>query len=523
MSLLDSLIAEPDLVELDSVELAVPPGTAWTLLRHADLGRSPLTRALFRLRTIPSRLTGRQLEATELRIDNLGKDGRPGFRILSEDPGREVVVGAIGKVWHLDIPFADVQTPEAFRYFEAPGFAKVAWAIRVTPRGDGSHVEFELRVRTTDAEAKRAFRRYFAVIGPASHFIRRHLLASLARELGTPESQENQRSLPGDDLLPDAAAQVTHGITIHATPAEIWPWLVQMGCRRAGWYSVDALDNGGARSAREVHPELQSIVVGDVLPATPDSDDGFEVLALEKNRVLALGGLFDAKLGKQRRFANERPASFWHVTWVFVLEPLDERTTRLHVRGKVAFSRDEWFHALWIRPVHHFMQKAQLVNLAARAEGALRETDLRDVSEGIAGAGGIVFDLLTPFLGEVRSHWGVDKETARGPFPGDDLVATPKWSWTHGVEIEATPRRCGPWIAQIGADKGGFYSYRGSRTSPAAGSGTWRRRTRVGGARGRLDRAAPAYARAARRGHRTGRWFVAHAAAEGGRPDGKPG
>jgi hypothetical protein len=460
MSLLDGLIPEPDLVELDSVDISAPPERAWPLLRHADLGRSTLVRALFRLRTVPARLTGHEPERLNLTIDDILKDEKPGFRVLGECPNQELAVGAIGKVWHLDIPFEDVRTAEAFESFDRPGFAKVAWALRISPLGDhGSRIEFELRVLATDAESRRSFRRYFTVIGPASHFIRRHLLALLARDLGTPEAEENERSLPGDDLLPDAQAQVTHGITIHATPQAIWPWLVQMGCHRAGWYSVDSLDNGGEPSAREIHPELQQTAVGDVLPATPDSKDGFEVLRIDPNRALVLGGLYDAERGNQIRFADARPKSHWHVTWAFVLEPLNAHTTRLHARGRVAFSRDERLHALWIRPVHHFMQGAQLLNLARRAEGTLSMDGLRDVREGVIGASGILLDLVTPFLAGVRSHWGVDKVTATRELPGDDLIPNPRWSWTHGIEIAAPPEEVWPWIAQIGADKGGFYSY----------------------------------------------------------------
>jgi hypothetical protein len=78
---------------------------------------------------------------------------------------------------------------------------------------------------------------------------------------------------------------------------------------------------------------------------------------------------------------------------------------------------------------------------------------------GIAGALGIALDLVTPFLRGVRSHWGMDVATAARALPGDDLVPEPQWSWTHGVEIDAPPAEVWPWIAQIGADKGGFYSY----------------------------------------------------------------
>lgn len=458
MSLLDQLIPEPDLLELDHVDVAVPPARAWEVVRHGDLGRSSLTRALFTVRTLPSRLAGRPAEPTRLRLDDIVATDEPGFRLLGEEPGRELAVGAIGAVWKPDIPFRDVRDPVAFRAFAEPGVAKVAWALRVSPRGErDARVEFELRVATTDADAARAFRRYFRVIGPASHFIRRHLLATLARELGTPEKVENERPLPADELLPDADAQVTHGITVRATPEAIWPWLVQMGCRRAGWYSFDALDNAGVPSAREIHPELQAIAVGDRLPATPDGEDGFEVLRVEPPRVLVLGGLYDPRT-HQLPFAALRPETFWQVTWAFVLEPLDTESTRLTVRARAAFAGKR-LHAAWIRPVHHFMQQAQLRNLAARVEGRMRRDSARDVVAGLAGAAGMLADLATPFLRGVRSHWGLDEATAAQALPGDALVPEPRWQWTHGIEIDAAPDEVWPWVAQIGVGRGGFYSY----------------------------------------------------------------
>jgi len=74
-----------------------------------------------------------------------------------------------------------------------------------------------------------------------------------------------------------------------------------MGCRRAGFYSLDTLDNGGVRSAREIHPELQRLDVEDVIPATPRGLDGFEVLRVEPSRVLVLGGLQDVRAGQMDR------------------------------------------------------------------------------------------------------------------------------------------------------------------------------------------------------------------------------
>lgn len=461
MKALDRLVPTPGLLEVDHVDVAAPPERVWEIVRHLDLASLPIARALFAIRTLADRLRRRQSEPISLRIDDLrSSPAQPGFAIFVDDPPHEVVIAAIGKVWHVEIPFVHTSTCETFAAFAEPDFAKVAWAVRVLPHGErDARVEVEVRVDATDEAAWRKFRRYFRLIGPGSRMIRHSFLARLARELGSPAQQEQERPLPGDGLIADAGDQITQGITIHAAPAAIWPWLVQMGCRRAGFYSIDMLDNGNRRSSREIHPELQHLAIGEVIPATPDGGDGFEVLAIEPQRCLILGGLWDADAARQLRFSAPRPARFWQVSWAFVLEPLDDKSTRLHVRARAAFPKTEWLHAAWIRPVHHLMESAQLAHLAARAEGRLARDDWRDVESGLGGAAVIIAAMLTPFLRRARNHWGLDESTAARTLPGDELVPNPGWSWTHGIEIDAPASAVWPWVAQIGADRGGFYSY----------------------------------------------------------------
>jgi len=63
-------------------------------------------------------------------------------------------------------------------------------------------------------------------------------------------------------------------IEIDAPPEAVWPWLVQLGYGRAGWYSYDCLDNlGHGPSAEEIRPELQDLHVGDVIPMGPVQND----------------------------------------------------------------------------------------------------------------------------------------------------------------------------------------------------------------------------------------------------------
>ncbi len=442
MTGLERVIPAPALLELDEVDLAIPPSHAWEMLRHGELGAFPLVHALFSApRGFPRRID-----------DFTSSSSHPGFQILScgeeasGDGRREVVIGAIGKMWHLDIPFVHVRDAEAFRACAEPGLVKVAWALRVSPIGErDTHVELELRADATDAEAWSKFRRYFSLVAHGSRFIRQSLLASLARQYGTPDGQEEHRTWPGDELLPDAGAQITRGITIAAPPDVIWPWLVRRV--RGG-----TLDPG--RKGRSSEPHLR---VSDVVKAT-GGEDGFEVRLVVPERALVLGALYDADAKKHRAFGSERSVHFWQTTWSFVLEPIDKTTTRLHVRARAAFPAIDRIHVEWIKPVHTLSQKAQLEHFAAQVEQRL-PSDVRDIAEGLGGAAVMVAAFATPFMRAARSHWGVDADVAARTFPGDELIDKPRWSWTHGIEIDASPDEVWPWIAQLGADRGGFYSY----------------------------------------------------------------
>jgi hypothetical protein len=82
-----------------------------------------------------------------------------------------------------------------------------------------------------------------------------------------------------------------------------------------------------------------------------------------------------------------------------------------------------------------------------------------DVMSGLLGAGVIAAALVTPFFRTKRLVWGAGTATADRTFPGDDLVANPRWAWTRAIDIDAPAEAVWPWVAQIGADRAGFYSY----------------------------------------------------------------
>jgi hypothetical protein len=361
MRAIQSYLPHPRHVELHRITVSAPPDAAWYAARHFDGADIPWVRVLFDLRTLPSKLLGQNPPSggeARLGVDSITSQGA-GFRLLEEVPGTEVVVGAIGRFWELDIPFASVE-PGRFAAFAARGWGKVAWSIRVEPFDRGSQITLELRTSATDDDSWTSLNRYFSVIGPFSHLIRSSVMAHLESVLGPlPRPSDADRRLPGDQFVPAARYSLTHGIDIEAPRALVWPWLMQLGCDRGGWYSIDALDNGGLPSVEQLNPEWPNRRVGERIAATPKSSDGFQVRAVEPEALFVLGS------------ETDRLGTHLESSWSFVLEPLGDDathlTTRVRARGAPRWS--EWLQgAVLFPPVHALMQHAQLHNLGRLAE-----------------------------------------------------------------------------------------------------------------------------------------------------------
>jgi hypothetical protein len=136
-------------------------------------------------------------------------------------------------------------------------------------------------------------------------------------------ASEVASTMPGDELFPRAQFQATRAITIAAPPSAVWPWLVQVGYGRAGFYSYDLLDSLGRPSAEGIVPELQAVRVGDWVPmsATINETTAFKVETVDPCS----------------RLLWSKPDS----TWSWRLDPAGERT-RLVTRLRVVYD--------WHRP-----------------------------------------------------------------------------------------------------------------------------------------------------------------------------
>jgi hypothetical protein len=171
---------------------------------------------------------------------------------------------------------------------------------------------------------------------------------------------ERDDVLAGDGLITAPVGVLTHAVTIGRPPRDVWPWLVQMGADRAGWYSYDVLDNGRRPSATRIVPELQRIGVGTLVPAGPGVTEGFHVLDVEPGAYVVLGWVPDAQAEPM-------------VTWAFVLRELGADASRLVVRVRASGAYP--FYGLpprigmpLIRIVHWVMERKQLLGIARRAE-----------------------------------------------------------------------------------------------------------------------------------------------------------
>jgi hypothetical protein len=179
--------------------------------------------------------------------------------------------------------------------------------------------------------------------------------------------------LPGDALVHQPKLQTTRAITIHATPAQVWPWLVQMGFGRAGFYSYDQSEKaaGGADPdrSRRILPEFQQVQVGDVIP-WGEKGEGIPVRMVEPESVLALGGTVDASTGKFVDQASRRPERTVEVSWTFVLKPVGDASTRLITRTRVAYDSPAIGAAVraLLEPGQYLMERKMLLGIKERAE-----------------------------------------------------------------------------------------------------------------------------------------------------------
>jgi hypothetical protein len=219
-------------------------------------------------------------------------------------------------------------------------------------------------------------RRMYAGVTAIASAVAVYILLGRPRQLrwGATD-REYGEPLPGDDLIADPELAATRAITIRAPASQVWPWIVQLGQGRGGFYSYDFLENligCHIHSAGRIVPEWQDLKPGDQVKLAPQA--GLAVAHLEPGRSVVLRG--GVPMG------NTAPP--YDFTWAFVLKDEPDGTTRLLVRERYAYMRP-WARLL-VEPaaaVSFIMSQKMLRGIRDRAENAAAPAPVRSQADGL--------------------------------------------------------------------------------------------------------------------------------------------
>lgn len=181
--LLNQFAPQPHFVERHSIEVYAAAEEAYRAIWTTDFGTSPVLRTLMVLRTLPSRIFQRKTPLEVRRNLNLQAVIDGGFGQLAENPGREIVLGLVGRFWRPDFNLQPCR-PEFFSGELPPGLVKMAWNFTVEEgiaAGAPVRVSTETRVVCSDGASRFKFAVYWALVRPFSGLIRRVMLRAIER------------------------------------------------------------------------------------------------------------------------------------------------------------------------------------------------------------------------------------------------------------------------------------------------------------------------------------------------------
>ena len=187
--LLDRFIPTFDVREYHQVAIDAPAAISYEAALDMDIHDSRVVSAIFRGRELLMRSADVARTPQSLLQETIAL----GWGVLAEEPGHEIVVGAVTRPWEANVRFESVPAEE-FAAFAEPGYVKIVWTLVAEPLGEGrSEFRTETRVATTDAHARARFRRYWAVMSPGIALIRRQSLGLVRREAEARYQALNER------------------------------------------------------------------------------------------------------------------------------------------------------------------------------------------------------------------------------------------------------------------------------------------------------------------------------------------
>jgi hypothetical protein len=249
--------------------------------------------------------------------------------------------------------------------------------------------------------------------------------------------------MPGDQIQPQPIFNATRAVTIHARPEQIWPWLVQIGYLRAGWYGYDWIDNEGLKSADRIIPALQHLKVGDDLPIWRANN--YKVVAVEPNRFL----VWESANG--------------HDSMTLALYPLDASHTRLVWRKRDApylwTSPSVLIPQLFADAVDVIAIRQNMLGIQARAEGVPLEAPVVTYTE--------LALWMAAFLGFLVAETGL---VVRRDWVRSELSVSATGLITIGLVLVKPPL----WVdglATVGVLAGVWWMYRPANRRAKPGTG----------------------------------------------------
>ena len=181
LDLLDTHLPTYDVVLTEHLVVNADTGTVFEAAKNFDFltTRSVLVTVLMTARSVPGRVLRRPVVIPESLMLARDPGTLPGWMVLGEVPGREVVFGAVGTFWKPDIEWHDLAA-DRFATFAEPGWGKIACHFLVRPDGpDRSILSYECRTATTDPASRAQMSRYWWLIRPFVAYILRAVLRTI--------------------------------------------------------------------------------------------------------------------------------------------------------------------------------------------------------------------------------------------------------------------------------------------------------------------------------------------------------
>ncbi len=187
---------------------------------------------------------------------------------------------------------------------------------------------------------------------------------------------EALKKLPGDSIVKEPKSVFSHGIEINAPASFVWPWVVQMGKDRGGFYSYEALENLiGLQiyNADTILEQHQHPKIGDLIPFGPKN--GYPIAIYQEGSALVIENCDDLDAKTTYDPLKGRPENFLHISWLWYVEPLDNERSRFVSRNRVDF-KNTFINRLKIgilaEPMVFAMDRKMCIGIKKRAESWYR-------------------------------------------------------------------------------------------------------------------------------------------------------